>query len=353
MKKINLFVLVIFLVTTAIGCKIGKNSSSVPKDDFSLTDAKNQAGKYMDYIYKEDYKNAKDILSEDMQKSLQLISTKETKMTGYQITEVDEVGRSAEVKVRVATQALKSPFAELDEYSLKVSKVKGKYQIEKIENETQKEAFKSGDSIRMRIKGNGKSVLLVDRDSLPQYGFSKDDKVLLTKIPLQGYEFGIMTFSFSGSKILIDMEKNNSFLCLASIDDSIETQGSSQGSQNGGSTNFSPREKPAGKEVVALDVLINSKITKLAISEDERFVCAQYASSNGVKCIRVYNSQSGEMVPVNFEKSYDISKNDIIFQSFDKDFMIFDIVPKKEISSKESNSKWQMNLKSFKIERIS
>lgn len=360
MKKIYFVLALIMMVIIFPCCNKKQPMDKKVEQSFSLSEAKAEVEKYMSYIYAEDFEKAKTILSEDMQKKIYVGNVQDTKITGYNITEMNEIGKSAIIKVKVSRVATKSVYSVLDEYSIKISKVKKKYQIDEITSETQKEAFKSGDSIRMKIKSSGKSALLVDRDSFPQYGFSKEDKALLSKIPVVGYDFSLMTFSFSGNKILIAMEKVNSFLSLVNIDDSIAAQGGDQGGGQGGSTggnagsvNMTPREKPAGKEVTALDVIMNCKTINLAISPNEKFACVQYVKNKDIKCIRVYDTDSGNMIPVNFEDSYDTSTYDIVFDKFEKDFMIFNVIPKQGKTSKETAKKWQINLKTFKIEKIS
>lgn len=360
MRKNNILLVLIFIIVIITGCGQKQFQSSKPKEGFELTEAKNEVNKYMNYIYAKDYESAKAMLSEDMQKGFTAETSSNMIITGFTITEADEIGRSGLIKVRVAKETLNNSYSELDEYSIKISKVKGNYQIEKIENEMQKEAFKSGNSIRMRIKKNGKSVLLVYGDSTPQYAYSKDDKALINKIPISDYDFGVINFAFSGSKIAISKVKNNSFLCVANIDDSIATQGGDQsgsegqgGGSSGQSQGMGPREIPAGKEVVVLDVLTNSKVINLAFSEDERLVCAQYVKSNGQKCIKVFNSESGDAIPVDFEKEYDISKYSIIFEKFEKGSMIYNVLPKNSSKQTDVTGKWKLNLKSFKFEKIS
>src|SRR3712207_8328294 len=76
------------------------------------------------------------------------------------------------------------------------------------------------------------------------------------------------------------------------------------------------KEKPVGKEIVALDILKDSKIEYMVFSKDEKLIAVQYDTNNKSKNIRIYYVNSGDLIPYIFEENYPIDKVNVKFVSF-------------------------------------
>ena len=246
----------------------------------------------------------------------------------------------------------------MDEYAIKVVKDGAEYKISEVNSAPQKEAFVEGTGIRFRDKKNIKTNLIVDGAGLPKYAYARDDGAKLYKIVVPIKEFSSINFSYEGEKLAISTYNKNSFIGIVSIDESLAVQGdagksSGQSSQGGGSGEMA-KEKPIGKELIPIDLLLNCKVEFMAFSLDEKFLLVQYNKENVGKYIRVYKVDSGDMIPVNFEKDYPIEKVQIVFSSFGEGTMTYEVIPKSNVTSSETDiiGKWKLDLKDFTVDKL-
>ena len=92
----------------------------------------------------------------------------------------------------------------------------------------------------------------------------------------------------------------------------------------------------------------------MTFSLDEKFLLVQYIKENMGKYIRVYKVDNGDMIPVNFEKDYPIEKVQIVFSSFGEDTMTYEVIPKPNVNSSETDiiGKWKLDLKNFTVDKL-
>ncbi|MCB2311357.1 hypothetical protein LGL55_08830 [Clostridium tagluense] len=358
MKKILSCLLIIFYVLSFTGCAKKESEEKVKVNAFEIKSATNVVDNYMSFLMKEDYENGKKLYTKELSKKNDQVKLNDVKIKGYKVTESNEVGRSGIFKVRVTRTSIVSPLCSLDEYSIKVVKDGAEYKISEINNMPQKEAFVEGVGIRYRDKKNVKTNLIIDVAGFPKYVYSRDDVAKLYKIMVPLKEFSPMNFSYEGEKLAVSTYNKNSFIGIVSIDESLAVQGDAgksggQSSQGGGS-DIIVKEKPIGKELITLDLLFNCKVEFMTFSLDEKFLLVQYTKENMGKYIRVYTVENGDMIPVNFEKDYPIEKVQIVFSSFGEDSMTYEVIPKSNINSSETDiiGKWKLNLKDFTVDKL-
>ncbi|MBZ9625792.1 hypothetical protein G9F71_023595 [Clostridium sp. FP2] len=358
MKKILSCLLIIFYVLSFTGCAKKESEEKVKVNAFEIKSATNVVDNYMSFLMKEDYENGKKLYTKELSKKNDQVKLNDVKIKGYKVSESNEVGRSGIFKVRVTRTSIVSPLCSLDEYSIKVVKDGAEYKISEINNMPQKEAFVEGVGIRYRDKKNVKTNLIIDVAGFPKYVYSRDDVAKLYKIMVPLKEFSPMNFSYEGEKLAVSTYNKNSFIGIVSIDESLAVQGDAgksggQSSQGGGS-DIIVKEKPIGKELITLDLLFNCKVEFMTFSLDEKFLLVQYTKENMGKYIRVYTVENGDMIPVNFEKDYPIEKVQIVFSSFGEDSMTYEVIPKSNINSSETDiiGKWKLNLKDFTVDKL-
>ena len=246
----------------------------------------------------------------------------------------------------------------MDEYSIKVVKDGAEYRIGEVTNMPQKEAFAEGIGIRFRDKKNVKTNLIIDEAGFPKYVYSRDDGAQLYKMMVPLKEFGSINFSYEGDKIAVSTYNKNSFIGIINIDESLAVQGdagkSTDQSSQGGGSNVIAKEKPIGKELITIDLLLNCKVDFMIFSLDEKFLLVQYTKENMGKYIRVYKVDNGDMIPVNFEKDYPIEKVQIVFSSFGEDSMTYEVIPKSNVTSADTDiiGKWKLDLKDFTVDKL-
>ena len=369
-KKLLSYILIFCALVTFTACKNQKKETQKEQgNNFEIKVAQNVVDVYMKALMKEDNENAKKLYTKELTEKTKETGKSELKVKGYSIEETSEVGRSGFFKLKVARMSLSQPIATLDECSIKVVKEGADYKINEVKNESEKEAFFENNTLRLRSKNNIKTNLLIDSSSFPQYTFAKDDKGNLSKQVVPRNKFSVMNFGYEGERIAISTYDKDSYIGIIKIDESMATQGGGggggggggdQGQAGGGGNNNETqgtmnREKPIGKEMTSLDLLKDAKVEFMTFSNGEKFLLVQYIKPNLGRCIRLYNSDSGELTKEKFEEKYPYGKVEIVFSSFDKDVVNFEVIQKdmNDKAAAEQAGKYQMNLKEdFKIKRL-
>jgi hypothetical protein len=358
LKKLLSSLLILFYVFSFTACT-KKDQEEKPKvNGFEIKTATNVVESYMNFIMKEDYESAKKLYTKDLFRKASNMPISDIKVKGYKVTEGNEVGRSGVFKVRTTRTDMASSLSCLDEYTIKIVKDGAEYKVSEVNSIPQKEAFVEGLGIRFRDKKNIKTNLIIDKAGLPKYAYSRNDGVQIYKILVPTKEFSSINFDYEGERIAISTYNKNSFIGVVNIDESLAVQGeapkgSEQQPQGGGSAVMA-KEKPIGKELIPVDLLMDCRVDFMTFSLDGKFLIVQYIKEDLGKCIRVYRADSGESIPVNFEKDYPIAKVQIIFSSFGEDAMTYEVIPKSNLNSSETDivGKWKLNLKNFTIEKL-
>jgi hypothetical protein len=365
-KSIGKILIVIMLVavsSTLTSCsKSKKEDKTDTASNFDIKAAGNVVDTYMKYLMKDDLENAKKLYSKELSKNLASQENKNLKILGYNISETNEVGKAGLFKIKVARSDLNNSFTSLDEYSMKIAKENNDYKIKETNNVVQKEAFTDGAQIRLKNKNNVNTNLVIDMDGIPTYTFPRDDKSNIDKIKVPKNKFGIINLAYSGESLAISSYDKDVFVGVVKIDETLAVQGEDKKDDQGKggdskakeSGDSKGKEKPIGKEVIALDILKDSKVQFSTFSPGEKFLTVQYIKPSSGKCIRVYKIDGGDMIPFKFEEKYPLDKVDVVFSSYDKENLNFDVIPKVEGDKSASAviGKWQLSLKDFKAKKI-
>ena len=325
---------------------------------FEIETATNVVESYMQFIMKGDYENGKKLYTKELTKKASNMPISDIKIKGYKVTETNEVGRSGIFKVRVTRTSMDKSLSCLDEYSIKIVKDGSEYKIDEVASAPEKEAFVESTGIRFRDKKNVKTNLIIDKTGLPKYAYSGDDAARLYKMVVPTKQFSSTNFSYEGDKLAISTYDKNSFIGIVYIDESLAVAAdpastTGQSSQTEGS-GVMAKEKPIGKELIPLDLLLDCKVEFMTFSLDEKFLLVQYNKEKLGKYIRVYEVDNGDMIPVDFEKDYPSEKVDILFSSFGEDNMTYEVISKSNVSGAETDivGKWKLDLKDFTVDKL-
>lgn len=350
----------VFISVTA-GCMKTSEESKTKESNFDIKIAENLVNNYMyslmnsssidtDRFYTYEMK--------EMQKQSPYISSN-LRINGYTIDEINETGKSGTIKMKVIRSDSYSPYAELAVSTLKVIKEGSNYKISDIDDEIEKSALKKGTMLRYKTKNNVKTNLLLKKISIPPYAFSKDDKAMINKLPVPVTNYGILCFSYKGDEIVITTHDKDAFAAVVKIDESKAVQGNGEekndaGGSDGQGGSEGIEEEPVGKEMIPLDLLKDSSIERISFSLDEKYILIQYAKKNAGSCLRLYRADSGQILQYRFEDNFPIGKVKVVFSSFDKDVLNFEVIAasNKESSINDLIGKWQLDLKEFKAEKI-
>lgn len=368
-KRCISVILSLLVSISLCGCGLmsSKNKQSEePAKEFDIKAAESIAENYIKYLMQEDYEKATKFYSKKLSKTARNTEKQQLKIKGYNIEEVNEVGNSGIFKIKVIRSNETEPYASLDEYSIKVIQEEKEYKIEDIQSNSEKEARADKNQIRLKSKSNVESNLIIDTTGLPNYAFAKDDKAKTHKIMVPRDNYGPMSFSFHGYDIAVTTYNDRySFAGLIRVDESMPTQGGQKGGDQGeqggqegkgqeGAAEGGLREKPIGKEITALDIIENAKIDFLTFSSDEKHILMQYTKKGGGKCIRLYASEGGDLIPYEFEQNYPIDKVDIIYSCFSEEVLNYEVVPRANSDKAIGKyiGRWQLDLKEFKPSKM-
>lgn len=368
-RFIKLFAICSISVFMFSGCKSSAEQKP-PESSFDIKIATNLIENYMMDLMKGDKETARSLYTDELQKSSAAQSNEELPVSTYKVDEINEVGKSGVFRVKIARNSYKEPFSELDEYTIKVIKQGEGYKISDISSSSEREVFGEGNSIRLRSKTNVKTNLLIDNGGIPGYAFSKDDKANISKLQVPKNGFGLLSLSYSGETVAISTIGTDSYVGLIKIDESMAVQGGQgggagagaggaggagggQGGSAGGS-NIPAREMPVGKDITNLDLLKNSKIDLMIFSPDEKLVVLQYTKTGLGKCLRLYRTDNGDLAPYVFEENFPIDKVNIVFSSFNKEMLNFEVTAKQAGDSSVADyvGKWQVDTKEFKAKKM-
>jgi hypothetical protein len=358
----------LFVQSVLVSCASKKKEESKSTtESFDMKAATNVADTYMKYLMKEDTENSKRFYSKELSKSSISEENRSLKILGYDLSETNEIGKSGLFKMRVSRSDVTKPFASLDEYTLKIKKEDTDYKITETNNIIQKEAFIQNNQIRLRNKNNVNTNLVVDFGGIPNYAFPKDDKTNIDKITVPKSQYGIITFSYGGDSLALSTFDKDAYIAVIKLEEAMAVQASDKGGGEGGDTGGDTgggkqkeggggkaQEKPIGKDITSLDLLKSSKVEFLTFSPTEKFVTVQYTKPDIGRCIRTYKSDGGDLIPFKFEEKFPMDKVDVVFSSYDKETLNFDVVPKKpeDRSASDVIGKWQINLRDFKPKKM-
>lgn len=358
-SKIIIVIMLVFVSNLLISCSKNKSETKDSTSDFDIKTAGNVVDTYMKYLMKDDLENSKKLYSKELLKDSASQENKNLRILGYNVSEINEIGKAGLFKVKVSRSDINNTFASIDEYSVKIAKENTDYKIKETNNTVQKEAFADGNQIRLKSKNNTNTNLVIDMEGLPTYVFPKDDKSNIDKIKVPKSKFGIINFGYSGENLAICSYDKDAFIGVIKIDETLAVQGEDQKQDEGGDKQkqggtSNAREKPIGKEVTSIDVLKDSKVEFINFSPSEKFIGVQYTKPSLGRCIRVYKIEGGDIIPFKFEEKYPMNKVNIVFSSYDKENLNFDVIPKVEGDKSASNviGKWQLNMKDFKAKKI-
>ncbi|KOA18796.1 hypothetical protein CLHOM_28440 [Clostridium homopropionicum DSM 5847] len=368
MRKYKFFLPAILLIIMLTACTQKKAENVREKDRFDIKVANNVVEKYLKYVSEENFTEASKLLTEKLKKSTNEVKANDLKIKGFRVEEMGESGGKGNFTVRVIKINASKPETQLLDYKFKVLKDGIDYKINEIKPANNKESFRESNQLRLRKEKEVETFLITDFDGLPKYAYSKDDSANMKSQLIPKTNYGMMTLNYSGDTIALTTTGDGVFLGILSFDDTMKTQGSQGGMKGGGGAGGGAegsdqgagagnagtkgnREKPIGKEMTICDIIQNGNIENLMFSKDEKLLAAQYTKGNA-RCIRVYTIGSGELINVKFEEEYPLNKVDVVFDRFEKEKMIYKVVPKSDQDkNNEFVGQWEMSTKNFKIKK--
>lgn len=344
-----------------------KNETS-SSNKFNTKVALTVAENYLNLLAKEDYENASKLYSKSLKDKNQDFRPGDLRIVGFNQDTLNEVGESILVRYRVTRVVKGEARSDLDNCSIKIIKEGTDYKISEVKSENEKEAYVEGKSLRQRRKDEVKSSPIIRLHRLPREMYPKSNKANFNKVPIPNKEFTAVNFSYSGEKIALSTFNEDSFIGIVGIDDSLQTAaggqsggaGGQQGGQQGGAQGEGGQqgedismEKPIGQKILSLDILKNAKVDYMVFSRDEKVIMVEFTEKGKGSSLNLYETDNGNLVELDIDKKYPSDKYDVVFVSFDKNVMTFEVKAKKGQDLQDpAVGKYQVDLEKFKVKKL-
>lgn len=353
MKKILSVLAILVIIVSFASCKEEKIEDVKKKDEYEVEEARKTVKGYLENLINGDLNKSNEFLADSIKASNTAENVDSMIINGFKIEEINESEDKAFFTVKVTKQDKNSSKAILSKYLMKVKKENMEYKIEEINNSLQREVFSFNDTLRIRFENGAETNLLVEMDGIGNYLYPKDDKAKLNMKKVPKKIFTLTSFAYEGDLIAITTEDENTFVGIVNIDETIQTAGEDKEKepQEDGGKGVKLKEKPMGKNIIACDLLMDSKITRLVFSLDEKFIMAQYVKNDNIKCFRVYSTESGDLIPIKLEEEFPLNSIDIIFRNFEEDVLYFDVVDKND-ADEEYIGRWQIDFKEMDLKKV-
>lgn len=364
MKKKRLFVVWILVIATIfVGCKKSNTSSSGSSSD-SLVNEKQAirvAENYMKYLSRNDYENARKLCSSKIANKTQDLQDTDLSVVDFSVSEINQSGKSAIIKMKVNRLKQGVPRADIDTFSIKVSKQQGDvYEIDEVKAETLVEAFVEGESIKLKAKDEPKAKLVIAMKDLPRDMYPKTNEANILKKEIPAKEFTAINFTISGQRMGISTKDGNkSFVGILEVEDAVPTASSQSGGSGGGDgqdqkQQEDPDKKPLAKKIKPVDIYDNGIVQKIMFSQDENYMAVQYLENNVANRLKAYSVASGGMLEAEFDKIFPTDKYELIFSKFTKTEMFFEVkgVSGRTDVRQDVLGMYKLDFKELKIDKV-
>lgn len=353
MKKILSVFAILLIIASFTSCKEEKVENVKKKDEYEVEEARKIVEGYIKYLINGDLDKSNEFLDDSIKANNIDENIDSMIINGFKIEEVNESEDKAFFDVKVTKQDKNSSKSILSKYMIKVKKENMEYKIEEINNSLQREVFSLNDTLRIRFENGVETNLLVEMDGIGNYLYPKDDKAKLNMKRIPKETFSLTSFAYEGDLIAITTENKDTFIGVVIVDETTQTAGEEKEKEpeEDGGKGVKLKEKPMGKNIIACDLLMDSKITQLVFSLDEKFVMAQYVKDDNIKCFRVYSTESGDLIPVKLEEEFPLNSVDITFVNFEEGVIYFDVVNKNN-ADEEYIGRWEINLKEMEVKKV-
>ncbi len=313
--------------------------------DFQLKIAENIVNNYFLFLLNDNLDKVNELYTTEIKVDDIQKRDSNMKLRGYTIDEMNEVGKTAEFQVKVSYNDTDNSYAMANEFKIKVIKEDGLYRISEVNEIPHKEIFLENQTIRLRDKNTVKSYLVIDNSGIPKYVSGGEKGKKYNKIENNLKEYKSLNLNYNGDKICFTKEENDCYLAMLDINEVMLIKKEKQ--------EFSAKELPIGENIVTLGYIKESNMDYCVFSDDNRFVAAQFAQK-GLKRVKIYNSSSGEEVPVEIEEKLNLKDVQVSFKSFHKGIVNLEVLPidMKNLNKSNLYGLWKLELETLRFYKI-
>lgn len=363
-KILSLTSLLLFSLMLFSACTKSKDEAE-DIDIFSPKKSYEVADKYLELIKNNNIEEANKLCTENLISNNKEISTGTSRIIAYAPDNLIESSKSAFITFNVIRNSSSEPKCDLDNYAIKVIKDGDEYKIDEIKAMNLKQVFVRDKSLRMISEDGGKSDLIISLNNIPKDIYLKENELMLYKEKVPAENFGPVSLGYKGKKIAISTTSGNRvFISIAYIEESEEAQGPATQGEEGGNTQQQGgnvetsleglMDKPIAKKVIPLDMIDGVKLDNLVFTQEERYLIAEYIDSNVVKRMKVYNSATGDLIPLNFDEMFPKDKYNVELLEFEKDKFKINVSAKEGITDVDTEvvGEYKVDIEKEEIKKI-
>lgn len=333
MKKIIWYIITLVSLLVLSSCERIEEKSN-DKINFDSTKAITITKNYIDNIIDGKSAENKKYLSSSLDGNLQGVKeNKNLKITGYEIFDVNQLGGEAVIRINILRSEIGYPYASMDVIEIKVVKEEDQYKISKVLSHIEREVLESNGDIRIRNKNNIESDLVMNLKSIPKFTFVSGNDSDLTKVAVDEKKLDALALSFNGSLVALANSSEGTLISLVAVKDienvmaGDEKTNSNSASGKKEESNNKPMEKPIGKEISALDTLVNEKVDFMVFSPDDKYLAVQ-CSKETSKSIKIYDIKGENKEAINFNQRFNYDKYNLTIKNLDKEYLYISVTNK-------------------------
>lgn len=361
-KKIVCLLIIILGFYLFSSCTKKEKSQEGNIDLFNSKRAGEVAESYLNNIKNNNIEKANSLCTDKLISENKEISTGTTSIIAYAPDNFIESSGSAYVLFNVIRGSISGSKCDLDNYAIKVVKLDDDYKIDEVKSANKRQVFVKDKALRMIGEDGGKSDLVITLNNVPKDIYLSENAIMLHKEKVPNEGFGAISLGYEGQKIAISTVGNNkSFISIAYVEESKETQGNASeegaGSANPNSASSSDLEglldKPIAKKVIPLDILDDIKINNLVFSREEAYLIVDYLNSNSLNRLIIYDATRGEKIKLNFNEMFPEDKYNVNLKDFKKDTITIEVTPKSNEGNvnKDIIGEYNVDIKGEEIKR--
>ncbi len=360
-KNKSLVVIIMLMLSILTGCSKAESKNDVAINLFDMQRANNIAKEYLNNVVSGDFDAANNLLSEELLSSDKNTKEGVSKIISFKSDESIEGSNYAYFIYNIVRSSEVEPKSDLENVTFKIRKQNKEYKIDEIKSKSEKEVYTKGNALRVIGEEGGKSSLIISLNSLPKDTYMRDNKIMLYKDIVPRDSFGKVCLSFTGKRIAITTANNkDSYICIAYIDEALMTStqpGSESGSSeaNLGTENTDALEealeKPIAQKVITVDLLKDSKVTKLVFSEEEDILQINYKNKYNKERIRLYKSDDGSLIQTDLDNMFPEDKYNISNGKFEEDVFKFKVTT-TEVQREDLNGDYILDLENLEINKL-
>ncbi len=350
-RRLAICNVLMILFFSFISCENNQEAMSYEDNLFDLTYGREITTEYLMSIIDGNIDKANSLCLDELIAKNKEIKSGASKLISFQLYKSIEGSNYGYYIYDVIRANDKEPKSDLERCTLKVIKDDEDYKISQVKSQTQKQLYVKDKSLRIIGEKGVDSKLVINLSSIPEETYLKENMIMIYKQNVPKKEFGEIGIGFTGNKVAVSTQDNeSSYICITIIDDSL-MEGSRTAST--GDTNIDNSqqiiEKSVIKELISLDLLNDSKVNEFIFSKDDQNLSVNY-SINEVNRMNIYNTDTGDIILLKLEDTFPIDSYNIIAKYFEGNSIVINV--SSITNNNEKDGEYTVDLETLEMKKL-